>query len=150
MGGHGLKRWRSEGGAALVEAALVLPFLLLLTFGIWTTARAWNVHNTMEHAAREAARFGATVEPWDSSTSPPAVRAIADADLTAASIDTSVITDCIALVPDSGTACGHTNDTGPDQVVVKLTLQDYELQVLLFGVDVDMGASAISRHEAAP
>lgn len=129
---------------------MVLPFLLLLTFGIWATARAWNVHNTMEHAAREAARFGATVEPWDPGSSPGEVRAVADADLAAASIDGSLITDCIALVPDSGTACGHTNDTGTDQVVVKLTLADYELQFLFFGVEVDMGASAISRHEAAP
>ena len=59
---------REERGAALVEAALVLPMLLMLTFGIWTTARAWNVHNVLDHAAREAARYAATL------SSPPAKR----------------------------------------------------------------------------
>ena len=55
------RRWPGdERGAALVEAALVLPMLLMLTFGIWTTARAWNVHNVLDHAAREAARYAAT------------------------------------------------------------------------------------------
>ncbi|NIN10359.1 MAG: pilus assembly protein, partial [Gemmatimonadales bacterium] len=50
---------REDRGAALVEAALVMPLLLMLTLGIWATARAWNVHNVLDHASREAARFGA-------------------------------------------------------------------------------------------
>ena len=66
---------------------MVLPILLLLTFGIWGTARAWNVHNTIDHAAREAARFGATEEPWVSGTSDISVRAVADLELTASTID---------------------------------------------------------------
>lgn len=142
-----------DRGAALVEAALVIPFLLLLTFGIWTTARAWNIHNTMEHAAREAARFGATVEPWDPLTSPGEVRAVADADMAAASIDTSVIDEvCIELIEDTNDSCDgtHTNDTGTDQILVKLEYPDYELQFLFFSATVDMEASAISRHEAQP
>lgn len=147
--------WTAKGdrGAALIEAALVLPFLLLLTFGIWTTARAWNVHNTMEHAVREAARYGATVEPWDPGTSPSEVRAVADADLSAASIDTSAIQDvCIEQIEDSNSSCDgtHTNNTGTDQIYVKLRYPNYQLQFLFFSVTVDMEASAISRHEAAP
>jgi Flp pilus assembly protein TadG len=142
-----------EKGAALVEAALVLPFLLLLTFGIWTTARAWNIHNTMEHAAREAARFGATVEPWDNVASPPTVRAVADADLSAAAVDTNAVSNVsIELIEDTNDSCDgtHTNDTGTDQIFVKLEYADYELQFLFFSISVDMEASAISRHEAAP
>lgn len=146
----GTKRGR-DGGATLVEAALVLPFLLLLTFGIWTTARAWNINNTMEHAAREAARYGATVEPWDLSTSPNEVRAVADADMASAAIDTSAIqTICIELIADGGDSCDgtHTNSTGTDQVFVRLEYPDYDLQFLFFSISVDMQATAISRHEA--
>jgi Flp pilus assembly protein TadG len=145
---------RSDRGAALVEAAVVLPFLLLLTFGIWTTARAWNIHNTLEHAAREAARHGATIEPWDPPVSPSEVRAIADADMTAAAIDTSAVqTLCIELLAAGNSDCdngSHTNDTGTDQVFVRLQYPDYTLEFLFFSFDVDMEATAISRHEAAP
>jgi Flp pilus assembly protein TadG len=140
-----------DRGAALVEAALVIPFLLLLTFGIWTTARAWNINNTMEHAAREAARYGATVEPWDPNTSPGEVRAVADADMASAAIDTSAIqTVCIELVADGETACSttHTNNTGTDQVFVRLEYPNYELQFLFFSMTIDMQGTAISRHEA--
>lgn len=133
----------------------MLPFLLLLTFGIWTTARAWNIHNTMEHAAREAARFGATVEPWDPdpAASPASVRAVADADMSNAAIDTSAIQDvCIELVEDGKDSCDgtHTNDTGTDQIFVKMEFPDYKLQFLFFSTTIDLEASAISRHEAAP
>lgn len=144
---------KPDRGAALIEAALVLPFLLLLTFGIWTTARAWNIHNTLEHATREAARYGATIEPWDPGTSPGEVRAVADADMSAASIDTSAVNDvCIELLGDTETSCdgSHTNDTGTDQVFVRLQYPNYKLEFLFFSFDIDMEATAISRHEAAP
>lgn len=140
-----------DRGAALVEAALVIPFLLLLTFGIWTTARAWNINNTMEHAAREAARYGATVEPWDPVTSPPAVRAVADADMASAAIDTSAIqTVCIELIADGDASCDgtHTNSTGTDQIFVRFEYPNYELQFLFFSMTIDMQGTAISRHEA--
>jgi Flp pilus assembly protein TadG len=142
---------RQERGAALIEAAMVLPILLLLTFGIWTTARAWQVNNTLQHAAREAARHGATVEPWDPSTSPAAVLAVADADLSSSAIDPAGVGDCVELVADTGSpACDtHVNTTGTDQVFVKLTLPDWELQFLFFTIDVDLEAVAISRFEGS-
>ena len=143
----------NERGAALVEAALVLPFLLLLTFGIWTTARAWNVNNTLQHAAREGARYGATIDPWDSGTSPSAVGAVVDADLTASSVDPVVVNACIEAVSDAASpSCdgSHTNNTGTDQIFVKLTYPNYQLEFLFFSTTIDMQATAIARHEAAP
>lgn len=141
---------KRDRGAALIEAALVLPILLLLTFGIWATARAWNVNNTLQHAAREAARYGATVDPWDGS-SPSAVRAVADSDLTSSAVDTSdVVTICIEELADTAASCdaSHTNNTGTDQIFVKLRFPNYNLQFLFFSVDIDMEATAIARHEA--
>lgn len=147
-----MMRQRPEDrGAALIEAAMVLPILLLLTFGIWTTARAWNVHNTLEHAAREAARYGATVEPWDPGTSPSDVRAIADADLTASSINTaSVSTVCIEQIASTASSCDgtHTNGTATNQIFVKIRYPNYQLQFLFFSTTIDLEATAISRHEA--
>ncbi len=146
-----LKNRFGDRGAALIEAALVLPILLLLTMGIWSTARAWNVNNTLEHAAREAARYGATIDPWDGGTSPGAVIAISDADLQASAISPSDVTDCVELIADAvSPACDpHVNNSGTDQVFVKLTYPDYTLQFLFFSVDVTLTAVAISRFEAS-
>lgn len=43
-------------GQALVEFALVVPIVLLLALGIVEFGRAWNAHQVLTDAAREAAR----------------------------------------------------------------------------------------------
>ena len=54
---------RDERGQALVEFALVLPILLILVLGIIEFGRAWNLHQTITHAAREGARLAAVFYP---------------------------------------------------------------------------------------
>jgi Flp pilus assembly protein TadG len=49
----------SERGAAIVEFALVLPLLMALVFGIVTSGSALNDKQSLTHAAREGARYGA-------------------------------------------------------------------------------------------
>ena len=44
---------REEGGAELVEAALVISFLVMLLLGVIVMARAYNVAETINRAARE-------------------------------------------------------------------------------------------------
>ena len=128
---------------------MVLPILLLLTFGIWGTARAWNVHNTIDHSAREAARFGATEEPWVGGTSDVAVRAVADLELNASTIDPADVNSCIELIPDTQTGvCGTTNNTGTDQVYVRLLFPDYPMNFLFFSISVDLESTAVARHES--
>jgi hypothetical protein len=79
------------------------------------------------------------------------VLAVADADLSSAAINPSTVSDCVELVADgtSPTCDSHTNTTGTDQVFVKLTLPNWELQFLFFSVDVDLEAVAISRFESS-
>ena len=61
---RGLRDAADESGQAIVELALVLPILLLLVVGIIEFARAWNVHEALTDATREAttilALFGVT------------------------------------------------------------------------------------------
>lgn len=137
-----------ERGAALVEAAMVLPFLLLLTFGIWTTARAWNIHNTLDHAAREGARFGATEEPWVVGTSDLAVRDVVDSALSSSAIDPTDVNSCIELITDGNSGCGVTNTTGTDQIHVNLGYPGLDLNFLFFSANIDLEATAVARHEA--
>jgi hypothetical protein len=46
------------GGSEIAEAALVLPIFFMLMIGIYWFGRAFNVYATINHAAREGARFG--------------------------------------------------------------------------------------------
>ena len=47
---------RDDRGQALVEFALIMPFLLLFLVGIVEFGRAWNQHQVITDAAREGAR----------------------------------------------------------------------------------------------
>ena len=55
----------AERGGTLVEAAIVLPILILLLFGVVEFARAYNAQITLTHAAREGARVLAITEDPD-------------------------------------------------------------------------------------
>lgn len=48
--------WKEELAAELVEAAVVIPLLLMLLLGIFTFGRAYNTYQTITRAAREGAR----------------------------------------------------------------------------------------------
>lgn len=147
-----------DRGAILVEAALVLPLLLMLTLGIWTTARAWNLHNVLDHATREAARFGATTpDPAD-------LLMIALGEVQAARVDWHSVTRCAAIVSGgavvdgggdgfSGAQCiasgaGSGQDpTTDDRVQVTLEIPNYQLNFVFFSVTVDLRAQAVARLE---
>lgn len=53
----GLPGRRNQRGTALVEFALVLPFLLVLTLGVVDISRAFWIKNVVHQAAREGVRY---------------------------------------------------------------------------------------------
>jgi Flp pilus assembly protein TadG len=55
--------WRSEQGQGLVEFALVVPVLLVLILGLAEFSRAWNTHQVLTDAAREALRSSVVANP---------------------------------------------------------------------------------------
>ncbi|MCD6401003.1 MAG: pilus assembly protein, partial [Anaerolineales bacterium] len=52
-------RKSSNSGQTLLEFALILPLLLLLTAGVFDSGRAIYYTSVMNNAAREGARYGA-------------------------------------------------------------------------------------------
>lgn len=60
MGDARARRMDADGSNA-VEFALVLPVLAMLLFGILTGGLALNQQQQLSHAAREGARYGATL-----------------------------------------------------------------------------------------
>jgi Flp pilus assembly protein TadG len=53
---------RSEGGQALVELALLAPFIMLLVIGVIEMGRAWQVKQTLTDIAREGARVSVVAD----------------------------------------------------------------------------------------
>lgn len=53
---------RRDDGQALVEFALLTPFLLVFLVGILEFGRAWNAHIVVTQAAREGARKAAVFD----------------------------------------------------------------------------------------
>ena len=51
-----MKRIRSEKGAALLEAAITVPIILLISVGIFEFGRAYQTQQVLTNAAREGAR----------------------------------------------------------------------------------------------
>ena len=52
-----MKRFRSEKGAALLEAAITVPIILLISVGIFEFGRAYQTWQVLTNAAREGARI---------------------------------------------------------------------------------------------
>jgi Flp pilus assembly protein TadG len=51
-----MKRYRNQRGAALVEAAITVPIILLISVGIFEFGRAYQTWQVLTNAAREGAR----------------------------------------------------------------------------------------------
>src|SRR5579872_2797916 len=56
---------KSERGATIVEAALVLPIFFLLVLAIFEFGLVFSVYHTMVGAVREGARYAVTPNPFD-------------------------------------------------------------------------------------
>jgi Flp pilus assembly protein TadG len=51
-----MKRFRSQQGAALLEAAITIPMILMICVGIFEFGRAYQTWQVLTNAAREGAR----------------------------------------------------------------------------------------------
>lgn len=90
----------NDSGAAAVELALVLPFLLLLVCGVVDFGRAYNAQITLSNAARESVRVWALGGTQD--------------EVRARAIETAVGLDDTQVTFDSATECtfGDTTTIG--------------------------------------
>jgi hypothetical protein len=147
---------KGDDGAAAIEFALIFAFFVLLVFGSFELARAWNVHNVMDHAAREGARFGATEFPWDSGTSVANVQEKTHENLAAANVDIAMTAIYVEHVEAEGSfdgtgapeGCSYDEEPPDAIVVVCVPYPEYELNFIFFRTTIDMQAVAIARHES--
>lgn len=105
MSGSGVdRRVPNENGATLVEFAVVAPLLFLLLFGVIEFGRAVVTYTAVNTAAREGARYAATV--GDSSTTPGTLHYFDCDGIVEAALAKSVLggfdPDDITITYDSG------------------------------------------------
>jgi len=161
---------RRERGASIVEFALILPLLSMMALGMLTGGIALDRKQDITNAAREAARFGATVaegqcEPdpdaecsgltWAKLVQSVAVQrangAVADGDVCVALVSgpgwAPVAVDSTHTTDLSGKACYVDNSSDTDKrVQVKVTKSD-RLEAVLFAMDLDLSSKATARFE---
>lgn len=167
MGGvrsTGVRGSRRDGGASLVEFALVAPLFLLLLFGMISTGIALNEKQQMTHAVREGARYGAAIPATElpGNTFAETVRnqVVFRSDGLFEPDDARI---CVSLVRGSpassdvvssthGFACNPSetypvsgSDTG-QRVQVSAT-RDSEIELLVRSIEVEMNTSATAKSE---
>jgi len=107
---RGVVRLKDARGAQLLEMALALPLLLVLTVGILDFGTAYNLRQIMNNAAREGARLAASQDGADLTQAQPAsVQAICNdvlAYLQQANVDTSFILNSNATTCPAPNAAG--------------------------------------------
>ena len=79
------KRMRSERGAALVEAAMIMPMILLISVGIFEFGRAYQTSQVLTNAAREGARLAVLEGRTDEEVRARVNKYVTDGGLTALS-----------------------------------------------------------------
>ena len=159
---------RGARGAAIVEFALILPLLSMMALGTLSGGIALDHKQDITNAAREAARFGATLaedhcEPvslCDGLTWAELVRSMAVQRANGVVVDSNV---CVALVSGPGVApvavgSGHTTAGGVNpcyvdnssdaemRVQVSVTRSD-RLQAVVFSMNLNLGSRATARFE---
>lgn len=158
---HDRRMGDRERGASLVEMALILPLLLMLLLGMVTAGIAYHQFNSLQTAAREGTRFGATIPDVDSN-----LGTVLDVTQNAAvgALDHPVPGQfmCAAYVAPSGTVSmtetggaqapgagecfsdGRPADEERVQVVVR---RDTSINALLFTTTITIDSESAARYE---
>jgi Flp pilus assembly protein TadG len=119
-------------GQEIAEAAIVLPLLFMLLFGIYWFGRAFNIYGTINHAAREGARLAISncatcVQPTPAALNAQIAAAVTQA-LQASRLDprqaqTYTPAPAPAACPGSGGGCTNVVLSGPGRVAICQSVQ---------------------------
>jgi len=141
-----MKRFRSQKGAALIEAAVTIPLILLIAVGIFEFGRAYQTWQVLTNAAREGARLAVISGSTDANVTTTVRNYMQAGQLDNYATATVTITRNVALTG---------SDTG-SQVQINYPFQFMVLQPVIqlidsastTGTPITMQASALMRNES--
>ena len=144
-----MKIWLEERGAALLEAAMTLPLLLLIAIGIFEFGRAYQTWQVLTNAAREGARVS-VLPNSTSSAAESRVRAYMQSGQLSGYATASVSVDRSASISVGGGAVGASAVTVdyPFQFMVLQPVANLVVAGTATGSPLTMRASAVMRNEA--
>ncbi len=96
-----MKRMKSEKGAALLEAAITVPIILLISVGIFEFGRAYQTWQVLTNASREGARLAVIEGSTDADVRKRVGDYLRDGGLNAVPDDAIAIKRDVALTPTS-------------------------------------------------
>lgn len=140
----------TERGQALVETALTLPLLLLISVGIFEFGRAFETWQIVTNAAREGARM-ASLPGADTTLVENRVQTyLSDAKLVNASTTSVVVTPNSKIQLSNGTEVSASTVTVnyPFQFMVLNPIAKLVVKSSTAGQDITMSASAQMRNES--
>jgi Flp pilus assembly protein TadG len=154
----------------MVEFALILPLVLMLAFGMVTAGLTYNHKIDLTHAAREGARYGATLaqlqcagspNPCGTKTWAQVVQSVvverAFGDVTAAQVCVSLVTGNPGAVLASGFSVNSPNPDGTcysdgngdagKRVQVAITKTGDKIDGIMFKLPVTLTSQATAKFE---
>jgi len=151
------RRAHGDGGAALVEFAIIAPLLFALILGLFSGGIALGHKNSMTSAVREGARFGATLDhdaDWADKVIARVV-ALAPTDLDANQVCVKLVNAPNTDVEASACADPELADAEPgvesvpndDCAVLVWAQRKDKLEVVFFSRPLTLNAASISDYE---
>lgn len=177
-GNGGRRRLAGQGGAALVEFALIFPIFMTVVLGMFSGGTAYNQKNALVSASREGARYGATF-PIASSSNAAISGWLHDVALYVENVSEGNLKSgvpgwqvCVAYVytptsgPDETKSERHFDTGGPSGVqpgkcyedgrpaserrVQVATRRNGSIDALFFEYSLTLTSSTVTRFEAVP
>ena len=138
-------RMRSERGAALVEAAMIMPMILLISVGIFEFGRAYQTSQVLTNAAREGARLAVIDGRTDGDVRTRVNKYVTDGGLTALTDANIQVNRTVAL---TGTATASSvTITYPFQFMMLNPIVRMVTPASTTGAPITLTAATLMRNE---
>jgi Flp pilus assembly protein TadG len=139
-----MKRFKNQRGAALLETAITLPLILLISVGIFEFGRAYQTWQVLTNAAREGARIAVLPDYTDADVTNAVRNYMNGGRLTNASTATIAI---VHNVPFGAATASRVTVSYPFQFMVIGPVARLVRGTSTVGAPLTMQSSALMRNE---
>ena len=140
-------RRRGERGAALLEAAITIPIILLVSVGIFEFGRAYQTQQVLTNAAREGARLAVLEGPTDADIRTRVNGYLSSGGLTTLSDSNIQVNRAVPFNGSATITASQITITYPFQFMVLNPVVRLVTPTSKTGQDISMTATALMRNE---